>query len=606
MAVSTNRIETWTWWAKRSLFCISMLDVVVVPISESTVEFKFTFLIIMQVFASWKELYGSFTTASTPLSTIGGFAHCLADGDTAETCRNQLCGTPDGVLLVPTNDGCVHLLHRFHMDVQTLAVPAGTGELWALLGHGADALPVKILDSLFTMINGEVLRLPTLLDATDNDGVIRVSTVNTRSGTDIYKGLRCVLLPPVLGRVAMSADLDDPWEIFTSIRKAAVDFDVGTATGNRGPTSGTVEESKNDEMVLDDADKATFVFHHVLQLLCIVMEPSLPATGFPINVLTTSRPLEYAHHHKQTHGIDFVPRALGSPGPGTPDIIPQSPQFTAILDAHRNSISAVSQLTTQMTHSNLAMEKRNEKSTSKKGKGKFGAHTLRMALNATQPLPPDMMDEDSDMVTTRTELVTDYNEFFEQGTSGEARTFLGTLLNDKRQCTAHVPASTAIALFMGKLCWTNLEVPEAFSILSCFHMAFSSAVDDSSEAAQSALKVTEGDGLLAEDMEKATKIVHFVPRQFDHMTKMFAIMLALLGVALGNESDAAIACRSWLSHFRKHEMSYLAITWDEPDFYFAFAVTLIAACSCTSRFASLRNRLPTCRDLGCHSTPSRT
>jgi hypothetical protein len=137
-------------------------------------------------------------------------------------------------------------------------------------------------------------------------------------------------------------------------------------------------------------------------------------------------------------------------------------------------------------------------------------------------------------------------------------------------------------------------------------MAFSSAVDDSSEAAQSALKVTEGDGLLAEDMEKATKIVHFVPRQFDHMTKMFAIMLALLGVALGNESDAAIACRSWLSHFRKHEMSYLAITWDEPDFYFAFAVTLIAACSCTSRFASLRNRLPTCRDLGCHSTPSRT
>ncbi len=41
MAVSTNRIETWTWWAKCSLFCISMLDVVVVvAISESTVEFK--------------------------------------------------------------------------------------------------------------------------------------------------------------------------------------------------------------------------------------------------------------------------------------------------------------------------------------------------------------------------------------------------------------------------------------------------------------------------------------------------------------------------------------------------------------------------------------
>ena len=39
MAVSTNRIETWTWWAKCSLFCISMLDVVVVAISESTVEF---------------------------------------------------------------------------------------------------------------------------------------------------------------------------------------------------------------------------------------------------------------------------------------------------------------------------------------------------------------------------------------------------------------------------------------------------------------------------------------------------------------------------------------------------------------------------------------
>ena len=39
MAVSTNRIETWTWWAKRSLFCISTLDVVVVAISESTSSF---------------------------------------------------------------------------------------------------------------------------------------------------------------------------------------------------------------------------------------------------------------------------------------------------------------------------------------------------------------------------------------------------------------------------------------------------------------------------------------------------------------------------------------------------------------------------------------
>jgi hypothetical protein len=39
MAVSTNRIETWTWWVKCSLFCISMLDIIVVAISESTVEF---------------------------------------------------------------------------------------------------------------------------------------------------------------------------------------------------------------------------------------------------------------------------------------------------------------------------------------------------------------------------------------------------------------------------------------------------------------------------------------------------------------------------------------------------------------------------------------
>lgn len=188
-------------------------------------------------------------------------------------------------------------------------------------------------------------------------------------------------------------------------------------------------------------------------------------------------------------------------------------------------------------------------------------------MNATEPLATDAQDENGDAINTRTLLVLEFTEFLEQTTSGEARTFLSTLLNDGRQCNSHIPASTALAMFSGRFCWMSLETPEAFSILSCFHMAFATAKDDSLDAAQSFLKASEGDGLTPEDIEKTTKIVHFLPRQFKQMGKMFAIMSSILGVAFGDESDVAIACRTWPVHLRKHEMSYLAITRDEPNFY---------------------------------------
>ncbi len=39
----------------------------------------------------------------------------------------------------------------------------------------------------------------------------------------------------------------------------------------------------------------------------------------------------------------------------------------------------------------------------------------------------------------------------------------------KNNCSATIPLSTCVAIHMGKLCWDDINSPEDFSILACYH-----------------------------------------------------------------------------------------------------------------------------------------
>eukprot|EP00978_Attheya_sp_CCMP212_P028030 scaffold95621_cov31-Attheya_sp.AAC.1 len=81
--------------------------------------------------------------------------------------------------------------------------------------------------------------------------------------------------------------------------------------------------------------------------------------------------------------------------------------------------------------------------------------------------------------------------------------------------------STCQAIHTGTLRWSNPDYPQAFSIFACPYagaMQNGAALDQ--EAQELLLKVTEGKGLSDIDVQKATKILLYAPRDIDIAARM--------------------------------------------------------------------------------------
>jgi hypothetical protein len=192
--------------------------------------------------------------------------------------------------------------------------------------------------------------------------------------------------------------------------------------------------------------------------------------------------------------------------------------------------------------SNELQAERNDKAAkkAKTGQDKLMDFTLRMILNASEPLLNDLKDENSDPITDRKEVINMYDKILNYSLVGMVQQQLTHYLNDKKHCCANLPMATCTAIHMGKFCWTSLDQPEAFSLLACYHLAanLTMAIQLSGkEMVSMYLCSTEGMGLNESDLQKATKVVLHALTDVDTLAKHLGVFGTPCSAIFGKRSD---------------------------------------------------------------------
>lgn len=189
-----------------------------------------------------------------------------------------------------------------------------------------------------------------------------------------------------------------------------------------------------------------------------------------------------------------------------------------------------------------------------------------MILNASEELSEGTQDANGDMVTRRSTVVATYENFLQEKTTGNVRIMVSNFLNVTKKCSTSLPLSTVVAMHMGRLCWADKHNPEAFSILSCYHLAMrprslscaaqSDTAMDGRDSLRLHLRSTEGDGLSQTDIDKGTKMVFYAPESIDVAAKQISIFCMLLAFVFGKDSECVRAFNSWPEHITQFEMDY--------------------------------------------------
>ena len=206
---------------------------------------------------------------------------------------------------------------------------------------------------------------------------------------------------------------------------------------------------------------------------------------------------------------------------------------------------------------------------SKSGKDKLPTFIRQMIFNASEPIPADLTDEDGNPITERNEVVDQYATLLECTNAGLMRQHLHFYMNDKNQCSAVLPLSTCVAIHMGKLRWDSIDVPEAFSLLACYHWAASAAEAaqiDGTDAVSMHLRAAEGNGINDADVQKATKVVLLAPKDIDVLGKQLGIFSVVCGAILGTKSDIVRELNDWVQHMTEHETTYRNLQARDPTF----------------------------------------
>jgi hypothetical protein len=163
---------------------------------------------------------------------------------------------------------------------------------------------------------------------------------------------------------------------------------------------------------------------------------------------------------------------------------------------------------------------------SKSGQEKLMDFTFWMVLNALEPLPDDLKDENGNPITVHKEVVPMYAHILDYSSMGMVQQHLTHYLNDKKHCCTNLPLATCTAICMGKFCWTLINQLEAFSLLACYHLATTSmaAIQVSGkEAILMHLHSTKGLGLNDANIAKVTKVVLHAPPDIDTLVKQLGV-----------------------------------------------------------------------------------
>jgi hypothetical protein len=242
-----------------------------------------------------------------------------------------------------------------------------------------------------------------------------------------------------------------------------------------------------------------------------------------------------------------------------------------MLEVMTNLGATLERFTSEVKKSNELQAEINKKDAkkSKTGQDKLMNFTLRMILNASEPLPDDLEDKNSDPIMDRKEVVDMYDKILNCSSVGMVQQQLTRYLNYKKHCCANLPMATCTAIHMGKFCWTSIDQPEAFSLLACYHLAANSTTAiqlSGKEAVSMYLHSTEGMGLNESDVQKATKVVLHALTDVDTLAKQLGVFGTLCGAIFGKKSDLQLEMDDWISHIVKNEATYRNMQHSNPMF----------------------------------------
>jgi hypothetical protein len=131
-------------------------------------------------------------------------------------------------------------------------------------------------------------------------------------------------------------------------------------------------------------------------------------------------------------------------------------------------------------------------------------------------------------------------------------------MNDQKGCSSVVPLLTCTAIFSGKLCWTSLDQPEAFSVLSCYHLVTAATAIDNvaNNAAAMHLQVSEGVDLNDNNVCKATKLVLLAPNSINVLAKQVGVLLVMCTALFQDQSNIVKELQAILAHLLQHKSLY--------------------------------------------------
>ncbi len=180
-----------------------------------------------------------------------------------------------------------------------------------------------------------------------------------------------------------------------------------------------------------------------------------------------------------------------------------------------------------------------------------------------------------DQIITRKEFVNEYQRFLKCSLVGQIQQHLQHYMNDQKGCSSVVPLLTCTAIFSGKLCWTSLDQPEAFSVLSCYHLVTAATAIDNvaNNAAAMHLQVSEGVGLNDNNVCKATKLVLLASNSINVLAKQVGVFLVMCTALFQDQSNIVKELQAILAHLLQHKSLYQNM--QKGDCFFAAKFTCL-------------------------------
>jgi hypothetical protein len=112
---------------------------------------------------------------------------------------------------------------------------------------------------------------------------------------------------------------------------------------------------------------------------------------------------------------------------------------------------------------------------------------------------------------------------------------------------------------MGKLHWDDINSPDAFSILACYHWGSSAgevAKLGGNDAMSMHLCIAEGNGISKADIKKATKVVLLAPKDINILNKQNGLFSVMCQVIFGTNSNIVKELTGWVDHILGNETTY--------------------------------------------------